>query len=67
MHRANKGLLGALFSAYARGARGRPAGLDDPGQLRPVPEAMRLVLGHRQDTLARPSGVSKASSPAGRA
>ena len=51
MHRANKGFLGALFSAYARGARGRSAGLDDPGQLSPIPEAMRLVLGHRQDTL----------------
>ena len=51
VHRADEGLLVAGFAAHARHAFGGPAGLDDSGQLRPVAEAMRLVLGHGQDAL----------------
>ena len=51
VHRANEGLLVARFAAHARYAFGGPAGLDDAGQLRPVAEAMPLMLGHGQDAL----------------
>ena len=49
VHGPNEGLLGSVLPAYAGGALGRPARLDDLCQLRPSTQAMRLVLGHGQD------------------
>ena len=51
MHRANEGLLVPRLAAHAWHALGGPTGLDDAAQLRPVTEAMPLMLGHRQDAL----------------
>ena len=64
MHRADERLLRAVFAPYAGYALGRPAGLDDLRQLRPVAEAMRLVLGHGQHALG--SVVRQESIQAGR-
>ena len=51
MHRPDERLLRAVSTAYARYARSRTASFDDLRQLRPIPEAMRLVLGHGQHAL----------------
>ena len=67
MHRANECLLVARFAAHARYAFSGLAGLDDAAQLRPVAEAMPLMLRHSQDAL-RPIRASETHSgrPAGR-
>jgi hypothetical protein len=51
MHRPDECLLRPVSAANTWQARGRPAGFDDLRQLRPIPEAVRLVLGHGQHAL----------------